>query len=380
MKKILIACYGLGIGGIEKCLVNFLNALDEKHYEVDVLLMNPEHDLVPQVRFPVHYLETFSYVFNTTEAGEYVFAHKKRRLMYCVFRLMVKLRLKAWKTFKPLGKEYDIAIAYSQNGYAPYYVVDKVCAKRKVLWYHNGAYEKSGKALALDKQYYNCYDYVVGVSQDCASMLQRIFQFPKERLIVLHNFYDAEEIENKSKECLDIYENSTAFHITTVGRLTREKGADVAIEACSILKKRGHSFCWHWVGDGSERKVMQEKIRELGLEQEFVIEGMQENPYPFMRRANLYVQPSYFEAYSTTIAEAKILGCPIVTTDVGGMREQIQPGISGLIVPIDSEELANAVESLIQNPQLCEKLSLQAKKQSYSTQQNLDEYMTTVLS
>ena len=112
----------------------------------------------------------------------------------------MKLRLSgAWKTFRPLEKEYDIAIAYSQNDYSPYYVIDKVKAARKVLWYHNGAYEKTVKAYERDKKYYPQFDYIVAVSTDCAKVLDEMFCFESGKLIVLRNICDIESIVNQAE-------------------------------------------------------------------------------------------------------------------------------------------------------------------------------------
>ena len=66
-KKILFSCYGLGIGGIEKCLVNLINALPADRYDVDLLLMNPEYDFRDQLRRPVRFLPMFDYVANVHE-------------------------------------------------------------------------------------------------------------------------------------------------------------------------------------------------------------------------------------------------------------------------------------------------------------------------
>ena len=121
MKKILFVCYGLGIGGIEKCLVNLLNELDSNKYEIDVLPMNPEFELKNQIKKDINILNTFEYAINTTDTfSEYL---KEKNLFlkllkiskYIIFRLINKFGQKPWKLFKGTNKDYDIAIAYSQN-------------------------------------------------------------------------------------------------------------------------------------------------------------------------------------------------------------------------------------------------------------------------
>ena len=84
----------------------------------------------------------------------------------------------------------------------------------------------------------------------------------------------------------------------------------------------------------------------------FVFLGIKDNPYVYMRQCDIYVQPSRFEGYCTTTNEARILGCPIVTTDVSGAREQIQDGKTGLIVESTVEGIYKGVKELLDNPEL----------------------------
>ena len=124
-KKMLFVCYGLGIGGIETCLVNLLNALPESRFQIDVLLMNPEYESKERIRTSVRYLDAFRDVMNTTVTMKEIKEHggilkcPEKFLSYCCFRMAVKLQLNAWKTFKKLPDHYDIAVAYSQNDYSP---------------------------------------------------------------------------------------------------------------------------------------------------------------------------------------------------------------------------------------------------------------------
>ena len=358
MKNLLFVCYGLGIGGIEKCLVNLINALPEDKFNIDLLLMNPEYDLKDQIKRTVNIIDRFKYVMNTTDTmGEIkerggILRNIGTFIRYCNFRLGVKLSRMPWKWFKGLQKDYDVAMAYSQNDYSPYYVIDRVSACKKVMWYHNGAYEKVGKSYEIDKLYYNRFDNIIAVSTDCSKVLKKYFPDSAEKIIVLRNICDIESIKARSEEFFPDSFHSDGIHITTVGRLTSEKGADLAVNACNCLVSDGVNIYWHWVGDGNQREVIRKAIDYNGLNQRFFLEGNQNNPYPFIKYCDIYVQPSYYEAYSTTVTEAKVLKKPIVTTDVGGMRDQIHSEENGLIVPIEIDELIKAVRKLIENEEL----------------------------
>lgn len=384
MKKVLFVCYGLGIGGIEKCLVNLLNAMQNKQFDIDVLLMNPEYDSKPQISSNVNYLDSFQYVMNTTDTmGEIrqhggILKNLDKFLSYCNFRIHIKLQKDAWKLFRPLPNHYDIAVAYSQNDFSPYYVIDKVSANRKVFWYHNGAYDGSGPKFRRDQYYYNQFDNVVAVSTDCAKMLQEKFHFKDGKLIILRNTCDAEAIKTKAKEFIPKSFVPGVFHIVTVGRMTSEKGANLALEACRQLTAEGYNICWHWVGDGNQSTNIAEQVRSLGLQEQFILEGNQLNPYPYINYADLYVQPSYYEAYSTTVTEARVLCKPIITTDVGGMRDQISDGVTGLIVPISASSIATAVQTLIVDTDTRDYFCRELKKEHFDQKRILEEYYKTI--
>lgn len=382
-KKLLFVCYGLGIGGIETCLVNLLNALPESRFQIDVLLMNPEYESKERIRTSVRYLDAFRYVMNTTDTMRQIKEHggilkcPGKFLSYCCFRMRVKLQLNAWKSFKKLPDHYDVAVAYSQNDYSPYYVIDKVDADRKVMWYHNGAYEKTGKKYERDKRYYEKFDFIVAVSSDCKKVLQTKFEFPEGKLIVLRNVCDASAVREKANMFIPASFDNNYFHLVTVGRMTKEKGPDLAVEVCKRLCDKGLLIKWHWVGDGNQIEAIEKKVAEYGLQKHFIFEGNQVNPYPYIKSANVYVQPSYYEAYSTTVTEAKVLQKPIVVTDVGGMRDQLIDGKIAKIVPISVEQIEDAILSLLKDTEICKSLKNELYMQR-CVGNNLDSYYSSV--
>ena len=383
-KSMLFVCYGLGIGGIEKCLVNLLNSLPEEHYDVDLLVMDPIYDMLPHIRRKIHMVDPFDYTLNTEITMQEIrkrggmFKHRDKLLPYLIHRVRIKLGLPLWVQFKPLEKCYDIAVAYSQNGLGPYYVADKVQAKRKILWYHNGTYERTGKEYGLDRRYYGKYDTIVAVSEDCAKNLRAKFPEQQDKIIVLHNICDVQDIQEKAHAFFPDSFSADKTHIVTVGRLSKEKGAYLALDACRILREAGYNICWHWVGSGPQWKEMQEKILLSGMEDSFLLEGNQKNPYPYISNADIYVQPSFYEAYSTTVTEAKVLFRPIVATDVGGMHDQLKQGKSAFIVPIDAEAIAHSIRTLMDQKELCSSFSQVLKQEHFRPHEILAEYERTV--
>lgn len=379
-KSVLFACYGLGIGGIEKCLVNLINVMPEQDFDIDLLIMNPEYDMLPQIRRKVNLIDSFSYILNTEFTMQEIqkrgglWKHRKMLLPYVEHRVRIKLGLPLWTQFRAIEKEYDIAVAYSQNGLAPYYIMDKTYAKRKVLWYHNGAYERTEKEFLLDQKYYTQYDFVVGVSDFCADVLREKFSFREDQLVVLKNICDTSKIRQDSQLFVpDTYEKKE-FHIATVGRMAIEKGPDLALEACRILHDTGNPVCWHWIGDGPQRSEIQSKVKEYGLENSFLLEGNRVNPYPYIRSCDLYVQTSRYESYSMTTMEAQILYKPIVITGVGGMKNLIQNGKNGILVRPNAQAIAEGVRKLMDDPMLRESFVKTLTDNTYLMEAHFEEY------
>ena len=368
-KAILFSCYGLGIGGIEKCLVNLINAMPEDQYDVDILLMNPEYDFRDQLRRPVRFLPMFDYVVNVHDTMSEirrrggVLRNPGLTLRWCLFRLELKLGRKPWRWFRKLPEHYDVAVAYSQNGQAPYYVIDKVKADRKVFWYHNGAYERSGWQYERDSRYYPKFDYAVAVSTDCANVLRERFDFAPGRLIVLRNICDADAIRTRAEAFVPDSFRERKRHIVTVGRMTAEKGAPLAMEACRLLRDRGFDICWHWVGDGNQSDAIRRTIAEYGLENRFILEGNQENPYPYIKHCSFMVCSSYTEGLPVIAMEALCLGTPIVSA-VPSVGELFAEDCCGLITENDDESLKNGILKMLTDREFYDRVKAGAAKAS----------------
>lgn len=364
MKKILMCCYGLGIGGIERCMINLLNTIDTNQYEIDVLPMNPEFALISDLKAKVNILDPFDYCMNTTDTIS-EFNRKKasisKYIKYICFRIINKWGSKPWKLFNSPSKKYDIAIAYAHVGYVPYYVIDKISAKKKYMWHHEGRYIIDDR-YAYDKEYFAKFDNIIAVSKGDQEILKYYFPEINNKIIVLYNIINKHEIIEKSKEMINFKKDNSILNITTVGRLTHQKGPDILIEVALKLKRDKIDFRWIWVGDGDLREFMENEIMSKELDRNVILLGNQINPYPYISICDIYVQPSYYEAYCTTTLEAQVLEKPIITTDVPGMTEQICNGKDGYITKIDAEEIYLKIKELYSNKKIREMFTINLQK------------------
>ena len=139
--------------------------------------------------------------------------------------------------------------------------------------------------------------------------------------------------------------------LISVCRLVPAKGLDVLLQACSLLKKKGHPFVLHLIGDGPSRPDLERLAGELNIYEETIFYGYMLHPEEFMPFFDIFVLPSRAEAFGNVFAEASLCLLSVVGTDVGGFSEQIENGVNGLLVPVnDAAALAAALEKLFADP------------------------------
>ena len=137
------------------------------------------------------------------------------------------------------------------------------------------------------------------------------------------------------------------MRLLTVGRLTRQKAYDIAIDAMKRIKDSGVRARWYVLGEGDQRKALEKKIAALGLQDDFILLGADANPFPYYAQADLYIHATRFEGKSIAIQEAQALGCAILASDCNGNREQIRNGQDGRLCPLTPEAIAGEVISLL---------------------------------
>ncbi|OUM95721.1 MAG: glycosyl transferase [Thermobacillus sp. ZCTH02-B1] len=371
--SLLFVMNHLHCGGAERALVSLLGVLDYGRYEVDLLLFKREGmflaSLPPEVRVleePAAYR-----LFDMKIERALGRALRAGRPDHALARLMAGAiirtepvparsdqriwRYMAWCLPSP-EKRYDCAIGFLERG-PIYYVLDKVRADRKIGWIHTD-YDRHGMDPAFDDPYFAKLDHLVTVSEECAAVLKTRFPRHREKIRVIRNIVSPAAVRRLAEaETGDLYgrrEGETI--IVSVGRLHPQKGFDLAIDACALLVEQGRKVRWFVIGEGDERERLEKRIRERGLEGRFVLLGAKANPYPYMRQADLYVQPSRTEGRSIAVDEAKMLGLPILVTDYPTAGSQIVHEKNGLIAAMEPEAIADGLMRLMDDPALREQL------------------------
>lgn len=168
--------------------------------------------------------------------------------------------------------------------------------------------------------------------------------------------------------------SSSGVRILTVGRLSAMKGYDLAIDAAKLLTNSGIDFTWYVVGEGTLRKELEQRIANCGLQERFFLLGSRVNPYPYFKECDLYVQPSKYEGFCITLAEAKMFQKPIVTTNFGAVSAQFVNKKNGLIVDISASGIADGVMQMLTNIELREKCVHNLETEKVGNTEELEKF------
>ena len=315
--KIFVSSMSADLGGIEKSLIEFLKFLVANGCDVDLLLWKQRGGLLERIPKEVVMLDSpscgsLSSVFKSRSIKA-LFKYIKQRV-YTAFG-------SACKSFPKIAGRYDVAVAYTQDGYSPCYVIDNITAGKKYLWYHHGAYEKRNDTFKRDNKYFACFDKIVTVSNANKKMLASFFPDLEPKITVINNLIDTGALIEASKEPCESEMLDDGCNIVSVGRICEEKGQMDAIEIARSLAKKRFVFRWIFVGDGPDLISCVDKVREYGLSSSCFFVGSKTNPYSYIRNADLFLHTSFVESESITVREAMILNKYILSRDIPAVSE-----------------------------------------------------------
>ncbi|WP_026669963.1 glycosyltransferase [Butyrivibrio sp. AE3006] len=386
MKKLLIVMTTLYNGGAEKSLVNMLNELPKGKYEIDVLLFKRRGLFLAQVPSEFTVLETPSDVKrlygSLSDAGLLLPYKLIANGISSIFSNNVEeMRAFRWKHFygkkiKKLEKKYDVALAYI-SGEVLYFIDEKVDADKKLVWIHTD-YRSAGNPREYDHSYFERVNGIVTISDTCANILNEEFPEFKDKIYMIENITSSVVVKKRASEFVPEEYDLNTNCIVSVGRMNEEKGFDMAIEAASLLKKRGVPFKWYLVGSGDLEEQLKQQTEKCDVQDSFIMVGAKENPYPYIKNATVFIQPSRYEGKSVVIDEAKILGIPIIATNYPTVADQIKDGDEGIVVSMNPEGIADGVEKLLNSEELRTHLHQYLSEREYGNQDVIAKYMDLI--
>ena len=354
-KKIIFVTEALWLGGIEISLVNVLKNMDYDRYDVTVLALRNYRDLESQIPAQCRLIiadrltETYRYLrlFKLMEEPQH--ATKFRRFIWKVLCLLLKAPEAAlWaRHIRAIfsGEHFDTAVIYDNRTAET--VVRGIPADRYLMFYHQGV---------MSHAYHDHYGWkkaekIIAVSDPIAEKLRAFMPKYAGKVMTISNLIDVAAIREKSRAEADVTFDDAKIKLVSCGRLSKEKGMHIALDACAILKERGFdNFAWYIIGGGREMEALKQQLRDLHIEDRVFLLGQKSNPFPYLRQADIFVQTSLFESYGLSLAEAMVLGLPVVSTRTDGAAALTENGKLGLLCDIAPASVADALMSLLESP------------------------------
>ena len=353
MKKILFVIEDLKFGGVEVSLVNLLNSIDfEEHNYSAVLLMWGKHyeimsKLKKNPRVKVKIIKTRFLDLLSSVAAKLIGINKAERIKNILIRTLVIFAIKMQRA--------DVVIRYHQNAIKSLFTHLGTKSKN-ITWYHSSNYND----YYLRKDYIEKCDKVVVVNEFCKKRMADSDPYLADKLFAVKNIIPYQEIREKAETDEQLFSDEY-FNIVTCARLDSEKGIDIAVQACNLVKDKIPKMKWFIVGGIPDDRTeyandVFEQIANNGLEDTFICIGAKSNPYPYFKQCDLYVQPSREESWGLTIAEAQVCGAAIVSTDTIGTKILIENERTGFVVDISAEALADKIYELYNDTERVQKI------------------------
>lgn len=386
MKKILFVIPTLRDGGAERSLVNLLTELPEDKYEIDLLLLKKQGTFLSQVPSYVNILEQPPILKKlygpVRKAGIYMPVKVFGNLLARIVKSgMGNQKAFMWEYFyKPvidgLDKEYDVAVGYL-GGESTYYIVDKVKAKKKIHWVHND-YRTSGMPKKYDLKLFPKVDAVVTISEECLAILKEEFPQFQDKFYCIENITSSAVIKARANEFIPEEYKGLENILLSVGRLSEQKGFDMAISAAGKLKRMGLKFKWFIIGSGPLKDRLNDQIEKESVKDCVELLGTKSNPYPYIKNCDIFVQPSRYEGKSVVIDEAKILAKPIIATAYPTVKDQIQSDNEGIIVELNVDGIVHGVCALCSDTVKKQHIVAYLEKQDYGNQSEVKKYINLI--
>jgi len=347
-------------GGAERTLINLLHKIDYNRYDVDLVVVSKEGPYIDKIPEQV----SIKYFYKSKVLA--------RMLAYLHRTLDVQWFYKRKMT--SLNKNYNVGISFLDSHFTELlFYTDKI--DKHIAFVHSSylSHEDYKKFLTdqqlrenVKRNRYLRLDGIYFVSHDSMADFKKIFgEHP--RTGVVYNIIDRESVIRKSKrnEFLSSANiTSGCFTFSAVGSLLPVKGFDRLIRASKIVRDKGYEFEVHIAGSGPEKERLQRLIKKLDLDDAVQLHGFVNNPYPLMKRSDVFVMSSVSEALPTVLCEAMILGVPSLVTNCSGCRGLVENGEFGLMAEQDDHDLAEKMIMYIDSPDLLKHYSKKSLKRA----------------
>lgn len=399
MKKILFVINTLGRGGAENALIQLIKKLDKNEYDVSLYVILGQGELIEKVPEHVHVLnESFDASSVLSREGKKMM--KKRifgmffknaavfKNIFYIISNWVKMVFKGrvlpdkllWKTLSdasPVFEEkYDLAVAFLE-GASAYYVNKYVNADKKAAFIHVN-YVEAGYSRKLDKDVYTGFDRIFTVSGDVRESFISEYPECEEKTKIFENIIDKEYVLKKGEEAGGFEDEFNGKRILTIARLTAQKAIDVSVESMKILSESRENVKWYVLGDGELREKLKSRIEKYDLKDKFILLGVKDNPFTYLKQCDIYVHATRFEGKSMAIREAQIMGKPIIVSDCNSNAELVKDNEDALVCKLDPVDISDKIKTLLHDENLCKTIGANAEKKFTESNESIEELLSLI--
>lgn len=359
------------LGGAEMALLGLLHALKRGDVEVDLFVYRHTGELMKFIPEEINLLpEKKDYASIESPIGE-ALMHGQLGIVAGRFFAKYLHKLKTKKGV-PQGKE-DISIMQYIGDYTTPFLskinpdveydlcisfliphnigIKKVRAKKKLAWIHTD-YATVHVDAKREYPVWNAYDYIASISENVTKGFVEVFPALESKLFQMENILSSEFVRTRAQAQDVSQELNGDVNLLSIGRFCRAKNYDNVPDICRRVVEKGLPIKWYIIGYGGQEELIRNRIKEAGMEEHVKLLGKKENPYPYIKACDIYVQPSRYEGKSVTVREAQILRKPVVVTNYPTASSQISDGVDGVIVPMDNQGCADGIAEFIGDTQL----------------------------
>lgn len=351
MIKLLFLVESLRVGGAERSLTSLVKHLDKYKYDITILTIADGG--------------YFADVIKTIPGIKYRFLTSTRSTLIDKLKIRLIYRWLSPKLIYYLfiPKGFDSEVAFCE-GLGTKIIGASINRHAKhIAWIHTDLKENNWpvnhgvfRDISEEIKCYRNFDTIVGVSDTVCNRLREFVD--NKNITRIYNIVDADDIREKSLEPSKYNHSKDKFNIVSVGRLEHVKGYDRLINVAARLANEGYyNFTLTIVGGGREYASLIDRIRKTGLEDIVTLTGMQPNPYSIIAGCDLFICPSRNEGFNIAIAEAMILGLPVISTWCPGPNEILQEGKYGILCENSEAGIYNAIKAFLDDPSLKDKYS-----------------------
>ena len=171
--------------------------------------------------------------------------------------------------------------------------------------------------------------------------------------------------------------SKSVINLLSVGRYTEAKNFDNVPDICKRINQK-MKVKWYIIGYGSDENLIRKRIEEAGMQEHVILLGKKENPYPYIKACDIYVQPSRYEGKAVTVREAQILCKPVAVAHYATAPSQVQQGVDGVIVPQDNEKCAEGIIKFIEDKKLQERIVSYLHQRDYGNKSEVEKLYTLI--